>query len=303
MWAWCRGSSYDKNKIAATINAVFQDVNVNHLNVSQVELETFCRSLSKLGITFRKGSVFDQPIIPTINKVSTYVLQKKPSRRRGPTTLKFPPPRRSTGHQATVPTPLPASKKPVVQKKKHATSSAALQPHRRHTKPSSYMITGNPRPGKMHIPIRIPIAKVSDLRLTESNLPEIFRRANEVTVNTRYAVQNTSRVVAGKMVHRPNHNGTHSARQARHLEALFSLVEHRGSAEAQGQLRNLSQSEKLNLSLASYFLRAGRVDESSHKNPPADDYYTRSAMIYEQYAKQMGGNPATIAWTKKLMIN
>jgi len=304
MWAWCKGASYNKNEVAKSINTVFQNVNVSHLNVSEAELDAFCLNMNKLGITFNKGSGFNQSIIPTINKVSTYVLRETPTRRpRTTTALKFPSPRRSTRQTSAVSTPSLPSKQSAIQKKKHATSSGALQPHKQRVKLPSYMITGNPRPGKTHIPIRIPIANVSDLQLTEGNLPEIFRRANEVTVNTQYAVQNTSRVFAGEMVHRPNHNGTHSARQARHLEALFSLVEHRGSTEAQQQLRNLSQSEKLNLSLAAYFLRAGRVDESSHKNPPADDYYTRSAMIYEQYAKQMGENPATIAWTKKLMIN
>ena len=37
MWAWCKGASYDKNEVAKSINEVFQNVNVSHLNVSQAE--------------------------------------------------------------------------------------------------------------------------------------------------------------------------------------------------------------------------------------------------------------------------
>ena len=62
------------------------------------------------------------------------------------------------------------------------------------------------------------------------------------------------------MVHRPNHNGTHSARQERYLEALFDIVEKKGSLTAQTELGKLSAQEKLNLKLGAYFLRAGRVD-------------------------------------------
>ncbi len=301
LWAWMKGVSFDKDEVAKSINTAFQSVNISYLNVSKAELTLFSKNLVQLSSKFSNGSQFNQNLIGVITAVSTHALQKKPTRQTIPFSKVSPQKTMvRTGHMGVASAACPNLRTPT----RHSTFSSVRTPLlSQKPKPSSYMITGNSRPGKTHIPIRIPIANVSDLQLTEKNLPEIFRRANKVTVNTQYAVQNTSRFVAGKMVHRPNHNGTHSARQARHLEALFSLVEHRGSTEAQGQLRNLSQSEKLNLSLAAYFLRAGRVDESSHKNPPADDYYTRSAMIYEQYAKQMGENPTTIAWTKKLMIN
>ena len=58
-------------------------------------------NMNKLGITFNKGNALNQSIIPTINKVSTYVLRETPTRRQvTPTALKFPSPRRTTGQVA-----------------------------------------------------------------------------------------------------------------------------------------------------------------------------------------------------------
>jgi hypothetical protein len=122
-------------------------------------------------------------------------------------------------------------------------------------------------------------------------------------VNQPYPLGDDPLRYYGETVFRPNHNGTHSARQAAHLEALFDLIDKRGSRSARNVYTRLSKEEKLNLQLAAYFLRAGRVDESSHKNPPADDYYTRSALIYEEYAKQLNVTPRTIRWIKKLIEN
>jgi len=72
---------------------------------------------------------------------------------------------------------------------------------------------------------------------------------------------------------------THSARQARYMQLLFSLIQSKGSDGVRDTYQYCSYEERLNLILGAYFLRAGRVDESSHKNPPADDYNTRSACI------------------------
>jgi hypothetical protein len=170
-------------------------------------------------------------------------------------------------------------------------------------KSPTFLIEGNRRAGHENVEISIPIAKCSHLTLTEKNLGSIFQIANQHTLNTQYHIQNTSKMINGQMVHRPNHNGTHSARQVGYLEAMFDLIEKEGLPQAKQQLNQLTQDEKLNLKLAVYFLRAGRVDESSHKNPPADDYYTRSALIYEAYAKQLGVDPAMIDWTKKLIVD
>jgi len=95
------------------------------------------------------------------------------------------------------------------------------------------------------------------------------------------------------MLHRTTHNGTHSARQALLMEILLD------------HLKNspFSEEEKLHLILAAYFLRAGRVDESSHKHSNPDDYYTRSALIYEAYAKQISSSRKTIEWIKLLIKN
>jgi hypothetical protein len=164
-------------------------------------------------------------------------------------------------------------------------------------------IKGNPRAGNP-MEIIIPIGNVSHLALTEENLSEIFQLANQHTLNQPYAIDiSRKQTVQGKTIYRPNHNGTHSARQVRHLEALFDLIQNRGSEATKAVYNTLTSEEILNLRLGAYFLRAGRVDETSHKCPPADDYYTRSALIYEQYAKQLRVDGATIQWVKKLLIN
>lgn len=172
-------------------------------------------------------------------------------------------------------------------------------------KDSSYKIEGNRRAGKENIEIIITIANCSNLELNESNLGKIFGLANQYTLNTQYPIENTSRIYPGTdiVVHRPNHNGTHSARQVRFLEALFDLIENKGKPEIKELLNSLSQEEKLNLKLAAYFLRAGRVDESSHKNPPADDFNSRSAQIYDEYAKQLGVSENTRNWIKPIIID
>ncbi len=64
--------------------------------------------------------------------------------------------------------------------------------------------------------------------------------ANQYTLNTTYAVAAyTLRLFAGIMVHRPDHNGTHLARQVRFLEAMFDLIESKGLPEAKEQLQAL----------------------------------------------------------------
>lgn len=156
------------------------------------------------------------------------------------------------------------------------------------------IIQGNRRPGQEGIPINIQIADLSGLTLTEENLEEIFKRANEATLSQPYPIQGVGheKIYNNQKIYRPNHNGTHSARQARHLEALFSLLSH----NRHPLLKTLTDEQKLNLKLAAYFLRAGRVDESSHKTPPADDYLTRSALIYQAYATKLGVSKEVRDW-------
>ncbi len=45
------------------------------------------------------------------------------------------------------------------------------------------------------------------------------------------------------------------------------------------------------------------MDESSHKDHPADDYYARSALIYESYARQLGVKEETINPMKTLITD
>jgi len=185
----------------------------------------------------------------------------------------------------------------------NADQQGAVEPHPPLlAEPKSYRIKGNFRPGNA-TPIYISIANVSHLTLTKESLPEIFRLANQYTLNSPYPLGDWPMRYRELAAYRPNHNGTHSARKTAHLDAILDLVRTRGSKAAKDVYASLSEDEILNLQLAAYFLRAGRVDESDHIDPPVDDYNTRSALIYEEYANQLGVNSSTIRWIKKLITN
>ena len=158
------------------------------------------------------------------------------------------------------------------------------------------LITVNPRPASP-IEVTVPIAVISEgVTLAPGNFEQIFALINQYTVNTPYPHRNDSEVIAGQIIHRKNHNGTHSAKQARLLKALFALVEKVGPP-------TLTQEERMHLFLAAYLLRTGRVDESDFRHRHPDDFYTRSALIYEAYARQFSDNEDLIGWVKKLIFN
>jgi len=159
-----------------------------------------------------------------------------------------------------------------------------------------------PRPSAQGpIPINVEIANCSHLSkpFTEAQLGAFFELANEYTLNQPYPCQpETSRLIEGKMVHRANHNGTHSIRQVRFLEATLDCIAKTGNPE---MLNKFTDEEILHLKLAAYFMRAGRVDESEHSEDLADNYNERSAQIYEAYAKQLTQNPKIIDFTRKII--
>jgi hypothetical protein len=165
-----------------------------------------------------------------------------------------------------------------------------------------FFINGNPRNGN-NKEITIPIAYCSHIPLNQENLIELFHLINHYTINTQYPCDELSPIIDGKIVHRPNHNGTHSLRQVRLIEALFDLIEQEGTEEGRNHLAILTEDEKLNIMMAAFFLRAGRVDESSHKDPLPDDYNTRSALIYEAYAEQLKVDPELREWIRNLIID
>ncbi|HET6347101.1 MAG TPA: SidE phosphodiesterase domain-containing protein, partial [Myxococcota bacterium] len=174
--------------------------------------------------------------------------------------------------------------------------------------PTYFMIAAVPRAGFAGR-ITVPIAECEHLRpengalLTEEGLAALFALANRHTLNKPYPVQRRHLRIDGAVIYRPNHNGTHSARQVRFIEALLDLLAKQGTAEIAQVVAGLTPEELQSAKLAAYFLRAGRVDESSHKEPWPDDYYTRSAQIYEAYARQVGVDAETLAWTFELIVN
>ena len=108
---------------------------------------------------------------------------------------------------------------------------------------------------KIDIPIALfEKALENPLELKEENLTRIFDIINKYTLNIPYPCFKLSSRYFGSIfnmvyVHRPNHNGTHSARQVRYLEALFQLFENKSDAVKEVFQNNISltSEEKLNL--------------------------------------------------------
>lgn len=149
-----------------------------------------------------------------------------------------------------------------------------------------FLIDGNPAHG-MGSTIPITIGIIRDIQvLNDENFGKICGIINKTTLTPLYP----------SGLSRSNHNGTHSARQARMMEALIHLFD-------KATQERLSQEETMHLKLAAYLLRSGRIDESSHDESNPDDYYTRSALIYEAYAKQLQVSEETMSWIYHLICN
>lgn len=149
--------------------------------------------------------------------------------------------------------------------------------------------------------IKVPIATVLPMSLTEENWGDLIDKINTSTLHQPYPCRSSARMIAGIMVYRPNHNGTHGARSVAYFDALFNLFKEQGTRQAKEDIESLTADELLNLRLATYLMRAGRVDETSHQNARPDDYYTRSALIYEAYARQLSVDPEIIEWVSMLL--
>lgn len=152
-----------------------------------------------------------------------------------------------------------------------------------------YKINGNPaisQQGVHQICLKIGYLP-EEIALTKENLGTIFGIANRYSYDIPYPLHNKSLSLCGIKIHRPNHNGTHGARQARYLQELFLFIATEAAPQIQQIFSQFNEEYHNNLLVGAYFLRSGRVDERSHQALRADDYYTRSAMIYGEYAKQL----------------
>lgn len=154
---------------------------------------------------------------------------------------------------------------------------------------NSKIVWGDPAHGMGK---KIPIA-IGDIRhigrLTQENFGEVCRVINKVTLTPWYPLG----------LSRANHDGTHSARQARMLQVVLKTFEKEPDHSC---VTSLSQEERILLQLAAYLLRSGRVDESSHIDFNPDDYNARSALIFEEYAKQLDASQDTCRWVKNLVF-
>jgi hypothetical protein len=152
-----------------------------------------------------------------------------------------------------------------------------------------------------HSLITVPIANLSKKiksEFNQGNMRNLFDIMNQVTVNKPYPCLPSAQLISSDRrttIYRPNHNGTHGARQARMTQIMLEdtiLV----------PANTFSAEERFHLILAAYCLRIGRVDESSTYGGGADtNVGLRSSQIYEAYAKQLGASPAVIENTKLLV--
>ncbi len=155
--------------------------------------------------------------------------------------------------------------------------------------PNGFIIQGNSAHG-CGPPIPIQIGDVRHIGiLQKNNFHALCQIINANTLTNTYPSKET----------RDNHNGTHSARQARMLEVWLNVMK-RNRPDI---LKLFTEEELMHLQLGAYLLRSGRIDESSHLDPSPDDYYTRSSMIYEAYANQLRASQETVTWIKQLLVN
>lgn len=148
----------------------------------------------------------------------------------------------------------------------------------------------------------VDIAPVADLvdqngMLYPNTLTEFFRRVNERTLNQAYPEEPNSLrhyiEVQGRGCFRPNHNGTHAARQVRFVEVLLDKIQAygaEGNRESDafsylfGSKRDLIHNpEKIiqQMLIATFLLRSGRIGEYGENRRTLE----RSASIYEAYAR------------------
>lgn len=150
-------------------------------------------------------------------------------------------------------------------------------------------------------PVLIPIGQFkAGTNLSYENLTYIFDVINENTICQPYFIEDQRALkYQDQVAFRPNHEGTHSARQAFFVEVLISLLNIHGTEE----VRNVSFSEEdqLNLLLGAYCLRIGRIDEKG--SGEGEPYKERSAQVYEAYAQQLNIPTNTIEWVKRLIIS
>ena len=162
--------------------------------------------------------------------------------------------------------------------------------------------------GQGIVQVQIPILKemAPELSLeSEKSLGPIFEIINAYTYSQPYWIGSkeyheifcSSKTVT---LYRPNHDGTHGARQVRYFEACLDLATSAASPEKQKLLQQLTPEDLLQLKLVVYCLRSGRLDEYSHHS--VDDYDTRSSLIYRAYAEQLGIDPKTIDRFSKYLV-
>jgi nicotinic acid mononucleotide adenylyltransferase len=149
---------------------------------------------------------------------------------------------------------------------------------------------------------------------TLEDLPSVLNLANAITINRSYPDRTdgsqTSKYDKTFQVEgtpytcfRINHNGTHSYRQLRYLEVLLDLIPKIGRPEAIDCCKTLTEEESVNLKLAVFFLRAGRLDETDSQQQGSDKKLLRSSQLYEHYAKGMGISDKSIAFARQLIVD
>jgi len=166
-------------------------------------------------------------------------------------------------------------------------------------------VTSHPTFGDLVVPVAILEPPLTTPKL--ENLPKVFNLANRISINRSYPdpKHDIKFEVNGTTYtcHRPNHNGTHSYRQVRYLEILLDLTAKYGRQEAKAFCQKLTEKDLVNLKLATFFLRAGRLDETDSQLKGSDNKLLRSSQLYERYASGMGISEDQIGFAKQLILD
>jgi len=166
-------------------------------------------------------------------------------------------------------------------------------------------VTPHPDFGDLVVPVAILEPTLTTPKL--ENLSKVFNLANRISINRSYPDprHDIKFEVYGTTYtcHRPNHNGTHSYRQVRYLEILLDLTAKYGRQEAKAFCQKLTEKDLVNLKLATFFLRAGRLDETDSQLKGSDNKLLRSSQLYERYASGMGISEDQIGFAKQLILD
>lgn len=122
-------------------------------------------------------------------------------------------------------------------------------------------------------------------------LIDIMQKISDITINQAYQLApelflNAKLDDKAFKIYRPNHDVTHAMRQFFYAQRLLITIQESGPERWKNVTLKLTQEETAILTLASFCLRIGRLNEDSDKSGSKHKLY--SARLFEYIANQLG---------------